>query len=130
MLVSFSVSNFRSFDEEQTFSLVASKRLSGKHENHAVPIPNSDERVLRTGVIYGANGAGKSNLFRALRFIKTLATTPRKKDASIPRQAYRFSEERERPTKLDLQFVIFDQLYRYGVRLNQSQILEEWLVRI
>ena len=35
------------------------------------------------GVIYGANGAGKSNLFKALRLLKTIATTARKKDAPI-----------------------------------------------
>jgi uncharacterized protein len=83
MLVSFSVSNFRSFDGEQTFSLVASNRLSGKHEGHTIAIPHSDSRVLRAGVIYGANGAGKSNLFKALRLLKTIATTTRKKDAPI-----------------------------------------------
>jgi hypothetical protein len=130
MLVSLSVSNFRSFDKEETFSLVASNRLAGKHEGHAVPIPNSDERVLRTGVLYGANGAGKSNLFKALRFLKTLATTPRKKSASIPRQAYRFSENAARPTTLDVQLLVLNQLYRFGVRVDGSQILEEWLVRV
>ena len=130
MLVSFSVSNFRSFDKEETFSLVASKRLSGRHEEHAVPIPNSDECVLRTGVIYGANGAGKSNLFKAVRLLRTLAITPRKKESSIPRQAYRFSEDASRPTTLDLQFVSTGQIYRFGARLDDSQILEEWLARI
>jgi AAA15 family ATPase/GTPase len=49
MLVSFSVSNFRSFDGEQTFSLVAGNRLSGKHEGHTIAIPHSDSRVLRAG---------------------------------------------------------------------------------
>ncbi len=130
MLVSFSLSNFRSFDKEETFSLVASKRLSGKHEGHAVPIPNSEECVLRTGVIYGANGAGKSNLFKALRLLKAVAIAARKKDSIIPRQAHRFSESASRPTTFDLQFVISGQLYRFGVRLNDSQILEEFLVRV
>jgi AAA15 family ATPase/GTPase len=65
MIVSFSVSNFRSFSSEETLSLVASNRLSGSHDDHAVPIPNSSEKVLRTAVLYGANGAGKSNLFKA-----------------------------------------------------------------
>lgn len=130
MLVSFSVSNFRSFDKEETFSLVASNRLAGKHEGHAVPIPSSDVRVLRAGVLYGANGAGKSNLFRALRLLRTLAISPRRKDSSIPRQAYRFSKDSALPTTLDLQFVVAGQLYRFGVRVDDSQILEEWLVRI
>jgi hypothetical protein len=51
MLVSFAVSNFRSFAAEQTFSLIASTRLDSAHEDHAVPIPDSDGSVLRAGVI-------------------------------------------------------------------------------
>src|SRR5271165_4687793 len=65
MIVSFSVSNFRSFSAEETLSLVASNRLSGSHDDHAVPIPDSKEKVLWAAVLYGANGAGKSNLFQS-----------------------------------------------------------------
>jgi hypothetical protein len=58
VLVSFAVSNFRSFAAKQTFSLIASARLDSTHEHHALPIPDSNERgVLRAGVIFGANGA-------------------------------------------------------------------------
>lgn len=130
MLVSFSVSNFRSFDGEQTFSLVASKRLSSAHEGHTATIPNSDDRVLRTGVIYGANGAGKSNLFKALRLLKTIATTTRNKEAPIRREAFRLRAGPAKPTILDLQFIVNNELYRYGVKLDDSQVLEEWLARI
>ncbi len=75
MLVTLAVSNFRSFAATQTFSLIASTRLDNTHEDHAVPIPDSDERVLRVGVIYGANGAGKSNLLVALRCVRHIART-------------------------------------------------------
>jgi AAA15 family ATPase/GTPase len=73
MIVSFSVANFRSFASEETFSLVASNRLATSHPEHALPIPDSREKVLRTAVLYGANGAGKSNLFKALRYLKAVA---------------------------------------------------------
>jgi len=71
MIITFSIANFRSFNEEVTFSMVASNRFSGSHENHLVSIPNSEASVLRAGVIYGANGAGKSNFFKALKFLRT-----------------------------------------------------------
>ena len=130
MLLSFSVSNFRSFDGEQTFSLVASNRLSTSPERHTVAIPNSDDRALRTGVLYGANGAGKSNLFKALRLLKTIAISTRNKDARIRREAFRFRTGPEKPTVLDLQFLVNDQVYRYGVKLDDTQVLEEWLARV
>jgi AAA15 family ATPase/GTPase len=61
MIVLFSVANFRSFSSEETFSLVASKQLSTTHQTHLIPIPDTTAQVLKTSVLYGANGAGKSN---------------------------------------------------------------------
>src|SRR3984957_2608235 len=116
MIVSFSVSNFRSFSSEETFSLVASNRLSGRHDDHAVPIPDSSERVLQTAVLYGANGAGKSNLFKALRYLKTIALRTRKRDSGMGRQAFRFGGQEHEPTCFDLQFIAQNSLYRFGVK--------------
>lgn len=77
----------------------------------------------------GANGAGKSNLFKALRLLKTIATSPQKKDAPIRRDAFRFGSGPTKPTVLDLQCAIGLQTYRYGVKLDMHKCLE-WLTRI
>lgn len=130
MIVSFSVANFRSFSSEETLSLVASNRLSTRHEDHAVPIPDSTERVLRTAVLYGANGAGKSNLFKALRFLRTLAMRMRRKGSGTGRETFRFGEYSDQPTCFDLQFIVQERLYRFGVKIDDHKILEEWLVRV
>jgi len=46
MLISFSVSNFRSFYEEATLNMLASSTLSDPPEHH-VPIGDSGQHVLR-----------------------------------------------------------------------------------
>jgi len=130
MLVEFSVSNFRSFLEEQTFSLVASKRLTGSHEDHALPIPDSTERVLRVGVLYGANGAGKSNLYKALRFAEGVAIRTRNKSAGTGRTKFKFDAGGTTPSLFDIQIVAGGKLYRYGFKIDDESILEEWLVRV
>lgn len=130
MIISFSVSNFRSFSSEETISFVASKRLSGKHEGHAIPIPGSDEKVLKTTVLYGANGAGKSNLFKALRYLKIIALSTRKKNAGTGREVFRFDRQSNKPSSFDLQFTTGDKLYRFGFKANDKRIIEEWLVQI
>lgn len=130
MIVSFSVSNFRSFSSEETLSLVASNRLSGKHEDHAVPIPDTKERVLRTAVLYGANGAGKSNLFKALRYLRSVALRSRKKSSGTGREPFRFDSGANQPSSFDLQFIAGDKLYRFGVELDDQRIVQEWLVRV
>jgi AAA15 family ATPase/GTPase len=130
MIISFSVSNFRSFCSEETFSLVASNRLSGNHDEHAVPIPDSKEKVLRAGVIYGANGAGKSNLFRALQYLKSVALRPLEKDSGTGREIFRFREGMQEPSSFDLQFIAAGKLYRFGFKANDQRITEEWLVQV
>lgn len=129
MLISFSVGNFRSFCEEQTLSLVASKKLSS-HANHLFPIPGTRQHVLRMAVMYGANGAGKSNLFKALKFAKSIATGTRTKSASTGRDAFRFPSQSDAPSSFDLQFISEGAVYRYGFKAGDSSIEEEWLVKI
>lgn len=133
MIVSFSVSNFRSFSPncDETISFVASRRLSGNHDNHAMPIPNSNEHVLKTAVLYGANGAGKSNLFHALSYLQTVVLKRRNQDQGTRRVPFRFLEaSREQPTELDIQFVAAGRLYRYGIKVDDQKIAQEWLLQI
>lgn len=130
MIISFSVSNFRSFSSEETLSLVSIKRLAGQHDNHTVPIPDSREEVLKTSVIYGANGAGKSNLFKALSHLKTAILKPRKKNSGTGRDVFRFADESNTPSGFDLQFIASGKVYRYGFKMDDHRILEEWLVNV
>jgi len=129
MIVSFSVSNFRSFSSEETLSLVASNRLSGKHEGHAIAIPGSKEKALKTTVLYGANGAGKSNLFKALKYLKNIALEQRKKNSGTGREVFRFNRERDIPSSFDIQFTTGDKLYRFGFKVDDKHIIEEWLIQ-
>jgi hypothetical protein len=130
MIVSFSVANFRSFSSEETFSLAASNRLSGSHDSHAVQIPDSDQKVLRAGVIYGANGAGKSNLFKALRFVKSVALGRRKKGSGTGREAFRLGGTTDELSCFDLQFIVGNKLYRFGFKADDQRITEEWLAQV
>lgn len=130
MLVSFSVSNFRSFSSEETFSLVANNKASGGHTSHAVSIPNSKEQVLRAAVLYGANGAGKSNLFKALKYVQSIAVSPRLKTSGTGREPFRLSDEIDKVSSFDLQFIAKEKLYNYGFKVDDEKITEEWLFQI
>jgi hypothetical protein len=130
MIVSFSVSNFRSFSSEETISLVASNRLSGSHDDHTVLVPDSKERVLRTAVLYGANGAGKSNLFKALRYLQSIALAPRAKNSGTGRERFRFAGSEDGLSTFDLQFIAAGKLYRFGFKVDDERIAEEWLFQV
>ncbi len=125
MLINFSVENFRSFGAEQTLNLIASGKLQG-HDDHQIPIGDTGKSVLRTGVVYGANAAGKSNLVRAILFAQgmilgTLQTR------QIALNQFRFCKEKK-PSSFDFRFVVNDQIYVYGFSINQKIVVEEWLV--
>ena len=64
MLVSFTVGNFLSFNEDQEFTMVANN--SNNHVNHIIPRDNIE--LLRFSAIYGANASGKSNLIKAFDY--------------------------------------------------------------
>ena len=68
MLLEFSCSNHRSIRDEVLFSAIA-----GSDKTHAENIEKvADIEVLKSSVIYGANGSGKSNLIDAIAFVKNL----------------------------------------------------------
>ena len=62
MLLQFSVENFRSFKERTVLSLEGS---SDKNLPNNVALFGK-EKVLKVATVFGANAAGKSNLFLAL----------------------------------------------------------------
>ena len=130
MIISFSVSNFRSFAAEETFSLVASKRSSGSQEGHTVPIPDTDENVLRTAVLYGANGAGKSNLFKALSYLEKMVLKSRGKNSGTGRDTFRFCEQGNQLSSFDLRFMVRGKVYRFGFKVDDERVTEEWLVQV
>ncbi len=128
MLISLSITNSRSFAGLQTFSLLASNRLTS-HENHAIPIPGTDEKVLKTGVVYGANNAGKSNLFRALDYVKNMALRPREKHAGTGRQAFLFGPSKGQTSDFQIRFVSGANVYQFSFRADETRITEESLLR-
>ncbi|MDM8548569.1 ATP/GTP-binding protein [Desulfobacterales bacterium HSG2] len=131
MIVLFSIANFRSFNAEETFSMVADKRLSSNHLTHVISVPDVTAHILRTSVLYGANGAGKSNLFKALRYLKEIVLNTRKKNNDTGRENFRFAENTSaRPTRFDLQFIAQDKLYRFTCAVTDKYITEESLVLV
>jgi AAA15 family ATPase/GTPase len=66
MLIRFIVSNFLSINEEREFNMLAGPFKTHKHHVYNTGKVN----VLKAAAIYGANGAGKSNLIKAIEFLQ------------------------------------------------------------
>ena len=67
MLLRMSVENYKSFDQKEELSLISSSKIQ-TNKNHRVKIKQTN--VLKNSVVYGANASGKSNLVKAIGFVK------------------------------------------------------------
>ncbi len=128
MLLEFRVSNYRSFDEEQTFSFVASKDKSLEDENvHH----EGDHRVLKAAAFYGANASGKTNLVSAIgvaRHLICTSATEMTAGNTIPVNSFLLSRGNEhRASSFEFTVRVDGVRYDYGFSATSERITEEWL---
>lgn len=123
MLVRVIIGNLYSFREKTEFNM-----LTGKVRTHPHHVHNLGKvQVVRAAAIYGANGAGKSNLVKALDLLH---------DAAI---SARIPNEKISPFKLggvpadlpyshiEVEINIGKKNYLYGLELTHNRVVEEWL---
>lgn len=128
MLISFKVSNFRSFKDTAELSMKAS---SSKEHPENLASTDSGTKLLKSVVVYGANAAGKSNLLKALvaalLIIRTSAS--RQIDAPIPFiEPFAFSENRKKDSSFEFEFMVGKNRYLYGFSCSSKKISEEHLI--
>ncbi len=131
MIIDFTITNFRSIREKQTFSLCAES--SSNHLNNNVAIVSDEPlEILRSAGVYGANASGKSNLllaFRALRYI-ICGSGDLKEGDSIPcYEPYLLSEScKNAPVVFEIEFLPRDsKRFLYSVSFDAEKILSETL---
>lgn len=130
MLLSFSVSNFRSFWDQQTLSMIASPRQPD-HQEHLTELPDGENKALPIAAIYGANGAGKSNLVKALSYLQKLVITGTEPKKSTGRTPFLLNKEgQSQPSEFSIQFVVSGEIYSFGCRVRDAVIDAEWLVLV
>ena len=125
MLVEFKVANYRSFREEQTLSLVASKdtELSGNC------VDKGKLRLLKAVGIYGPNASGKSNLIKALSTMRDIIEKPGKPGERLPVTPFKLHDKYiNEPTSFEVTFIHEKSRYQYGFTATTERIHDEWLL--
>ena len=135
MLVDFSIENFRSINRQVTFSMERIKLLREQalDKNNIIKTKKKNMDLLKSATVYGANASGKSNLIKALSYMKFLVSTSAResqKGDPIPYEPFAFSEDcKNKPTVIEIRFLINQKLYRYGFEVNQQKFIAEWLFK-
>ena len=127
MFVKFSVQNFLSFKDLNSLELIASNIT--QHEENT--IDTMQYKLLKSAAIFGANASGKSNLFKAMQFARDFVLFSSKESQAnekIHVTPFLLSTKTEsEPSLFEFVFLKNNTKYRYGFRLNNSIVVDEWL---
>jgi uncharacterized protein len=128
VLLSFRVSNFLSIRDEQEFSFL-SDSSSSRAPTHADD--GWDEGIGTVAGIFGANASGKSNILKAIRFMRTAVTSSYTSWSSkefIPLTSFALDPLCEEESALfEVVFQINKARYQYGFRITKKRVVGEWL---
>lgn len=132
MIIEFSVSNFRSFRETQTLSMVAAPLPEHTQSNTFDPQVKGFNALLRSAAVYGPNAAGKTNLLHAIQFMQSMVLNSASTAAGGAQYLYRpfkFSTAtRNAPSEFQITFVHNGTRFEYGFNMGPRRIEKEWLV--
>lgn len=120
MLIRFVLGNISSFDENKEFNMLPKPRL-GSHLHHKLSYRNVD--ILKLASIYGANGAGKSNLINALDiFQKTvLEKSPIE---NLKQMEFKFNApDKSSKQTLAIEFIQDEIPFYYAIELSNNNIV-------
>ncbi len=126
MLIEFSITNFLSFKDKNTFTMKAS---SDKTLNENI-INKSNENILKISAFYGANGSGKSNLFKVLQLISGMIKNSNFLDPNsvLPITPFKLDKSSiNKPSEFEIKFIDGNIRYVYGFVADTNNIYEEYL---
>lgn len=139
MLIQFNFKNFKSFRDEVSLDLSATKIT--EHEDHVVDIAN--DKLLKVAAIYGANASGKSNVYDAFDYMSYYVAESfkfgdeeegrRKKEADYLKVTPFLFDDNSRNEETMFEVFYVDnsentgKIYQYGFSLKADEVVEEWL---
>ncbi len=140
MLLQFNFKNFKSFRDDTTLDLTATRITD--YNYHVVSVGN--EKVLPIACIYGANASGKSNIIDAFHYMSTYViqslnyggtessnSSKKKKEFMKPTPFLFDNTSKNAESSFEIYFIDSEdngaRTYNYGFTVDQSGINEEWL---
>lgn len=127
MLLRLILHNFLSFDEEAQFDMFPNPKRTQLTDHVYTNI--CDVALLKQAAIYGANGAGKSNIVKGLEFLRAFALEKDfAKNLELNKYFYRLRKNAGKtPIALAVEFEIQGRLFFYELALTTMEVTKEGL---
>lgn len=132
MIVNFAVQNYKSIYQRLDLSFVAESIK--QHEEDNLIETNYQINLLKSLAIYGANASGKSNLIKALTFMRDFVlssashTTPDQKIHIDPFKL--LIKSQNEPSYFEIDIIVNELRYRYSFELFKNKIEKEILTSV
>lgn len=125
MLIEFKVQNFLSFENEQSFNMLAGKSRTFDDRVYK----DKYNKILKFAAVFGANGSGKSNFVKAVEFSKDYIVFGNDR-AFIPKYYKNNPSCKELPSLFEYKIKIGEKIYTYGFKviLSTNELVSEWLL--
>lgn len=130
MILGFRVSNYRSFRDEAVLDMSATRLDEGVGHSLVIAADGQTKDILPVAAILGSNASGKSNILKAMAFMKdfVVGSLQLGPDSPVPRDPFRFdASSLEGPSLFEIEFEQNGGRYTYGFELGSAGILGEWL---
>ena len=133
MLLAFSIQNYKSFNKETTFSMVAAPKQKGlDYSVFNKTVSGKKYKVLSSAVIYGPNASGKTNLIGAMGVMKEIVLRGHIRNvnedslnqASNTLELIPFRGNKNTPTLFSIQFIEQGLLIEYSIELQLGSFLD------
>lgn len=129
MILEFSIENYRSFKDRQTFSMIPDEGKIGNIDN-IITIAKK-YKVLKTAILYGANASGKSNFIKAFKALRDLITKSAERKPHETFEEYdpfAFSTETSQgSTAFEIDFLLEEIRYNYAFAIESATVVQEKL---
>ncbi len=127
MLLRFAAENIMSFKDAVEFNTFPSSKTHN-HEWHKIPCAHAT--ALRMSAIYGANGAGKSNLLKCISLLRAIINADKLSDLSFTDDLFFRLDDKGKstPSELAIEFFAGGQIFYYHIAFTRKEIVSEELI--
>lgn len=133
MLIRFTVQNYKSVYKPLELSFIAEPLKQHEQEN----LINTDFQktsLLKSLALYGANASGKTNLIKALDFMRDFVLNSAQHNQSnkaIDIDSFQLiAKAQNEPSCFEIDFISFEKRYRYGFTISKQKVHTEYLFSV
>lgn len=133
MLVNFRFKNCRSFYDEAVLSMEATtdtelREINTFYINEKI-MPKGENELLKSAVIFGGNASGKTNVLKALSYMRNVILTSASQWPIVQGNEYFtfYENASDEESLYEVELIQDKVFYRYGFTILHGAITSEWL---